>query len=503
MAQVNDLNLQMFYALKVSETSRIPFLFMSLPGCGKSSSVYVWAEVNGYQVEILRGNSTSETEIMGYDVYSGDKNEDSAKHLIPDWAKRIFNNSKNGKKTLLFLDEITGCSPQVQSALLHLVFERKIHNLELPEDCLIVSAGNYQQSLGNEFGLLPPLMNRFCIFNLIPETSDLDVFLNKYQGASMGKSYDFVEDKRKSIKSMESKRKSLDPEIVLRVGEYFERAVKETTKMLITKKTVDLSVADCQGIFADTAEKDSSLKGFVTLRTLNYLRDVAVAAYICYGKAGIQSANFKKMVEGLCGLGLSREGGEVKATDITNNYQTSFIQILSEIDKLNNNKIKEYETFFNAIVTSKSESISPEEIISITNKLAEMRADSELTNISKPLSDEQVQSLSKIISATSKSIVGIGSVKLSTGKTVGDVLNEEIMTKMITKWNNVSKLYKNLKQIVKDPKNLYKKEIISVIDETEKTIKKDSMKITAFNNVVIQNNPSYKSLSLTLMLNFD
>lgn len=40
---------------------------------GKSTSVSMFAKLRGYKLEILRGNSTSETEVMGYDVVDVDK----------------------------------------------------------------------------------------------------------------------------------------------------------------------------------------------------------------------------------------------------------------------------------------------------------------------------------------------------------------------------------------------------------------------------------------------
>ena len=188
----NDINAQIFYALKVSEESRVPFLFMSAPGMGKSTSVDMFAKIRGYELEVLRGNSTSESEVMGYDVVDTTPGSKSTIHLRPSWYNKVLENAANGKRTLLFLDEITTCPEHVQSALLHLIFERKVGDENIPEDTLIVSAGNYSQSLGNTFGLIPPLMNRFCIFNIVPEKEDVKSFLCRYEGAIAGNMVDFM-----------------------------------------------------------------------------------------------------------------------------------------------------------------------------------------------------------------------------------------------------------------------------------------------------------------------
>lgn len=99
----NDINAQIFYALKVSEDSKVPFLFMSAPGMGKSTSVSMFAKLRGYKLEILRGNSTSETEVMGYDVVDVDNPENkSTIHKRPSWYDRVLKNHENGLKLCYF-----------------------------------------------------------------------------------------------------------------------------------------------------------------------------------------------------------------------------------------------------------------------------------------------------------------------------------------------------------------------------------------------------------------
>ena len=66
---LNDsINVSIFTALKVSEMSKVPVLIMSNPGLGKSTTVEMFADVRGYSLILLRGNSTTAEEVMGYDV---------------------------------------------------------------------------------------------------------------------------------------------------------------------------------------------------------------------------------------------------------------------------------------------------------------------------------------------------------------------------------------------------------------------------------------------------
>ena len=299
----NNINQTIYYALRVSEDSGVPLLIMSAPGMGKTSTIEMFAEYHGYHLEVLRGNSTSETEIMGYDVVDLEPGAKSTKHLRPSWFSRVLSEEK---KTLLFLDEITTASPPVQASILHLVFERTVGEEKLPADTLIVSAGNYSQSLSSDFGLIPPLMNRFCIVNILPDITDLDLFLSHYEGGVVGEIKDWKEEVYKSFKSLSGQ--EINPEMIPVASEYIERTVRETTKVLITKnKGLDLRVSDMQGIYSDTSLSDSILLGFVSLRTLGYLVKVSASAYKLFGIKGITgNQNFMKLVEGLVGLGLSR-----------------------------------------------------------------------------------------------------------------------------------------------------------------------------------------------------
>src|SRR5574344_1813220 len=148
--QLNNINVSTSCALKVSEMSKVPVLLMANPGTGKSSTVEMFADVRGYNLVLLRGNSESAETILGYDVAPTDTDKsNSTKHLRPEWFERILRAEENGEKCLLFLDEITTATEYVQSALLHLIFERKVGCEDIPKSTLIVSAGNYASNLSN------------------------------------------------------------------------------------------------------------------------------------------------------------------------------------------------------------------------------------------------------------------------------------------------------------------------------------------------------------------
>lgn len=463
----NDINAKMFYALKVSEVSKVPFLFISVPGMGKSTSVEMFAKIRGYELVILRGNSTSESEVMGYDVVdAANPASKSTKHLRPSWYEQVMQNAANGKKTLLFLDEITTAPEYVQSALLHLIFERKVGMESIPEDTLIVSAGNYSQSLGNNFGLIPPLMNRFCIFNIVPTVKDLDVFLNEYSGAIIGKPKNKMSEINKLLKSIDEMCiPPMSNEEYAKIGEYIESGILEQTKILMTsgKKVIDLAVSDMQSLYQDT-NNDALLKGFVTFRTLNYLKKVTLAAYMSFGKEGLSCPAYRLMVQGLCGIGLSRDisSKNVIVSDVDKDYYNQIGLVIEEIEKLKNTAVPEYNKFFNQMLgrmpledgttlpLGEKVIYTDAQINSITNKISEMVKDPKMNGISRPIDQDVLISLCNVVShnsETNSKAITIRSSEAGVGDPTKDIAVEEFLARIVS-WNYLNDLAVEIKNLV-------------------------------------------------------
>src|SRR5574344_270783 len=58
-------------SIEMSRISKLPVLFISNPGYGKTSTIQQYAEINGYHVESLIGSRFSPEEILGYHVNNG------------------------------------------------------------------------------------------------------------------------------------------------------------------------------------------------------------------------------------------------------------------------------------------------------------------------------------------------------------------------------------------------------------------------------------------------
>ena len=113
------------------------------PGVGKSESVREIAEniktktgkeVNVVDVRLLLFNPI---DLRG--IPTTDKNKESAIWLKP----KIFEMDESDKTVnILFLDEISSCTPAVQAAAYQITLDRTIGEHRLPDNCIVIAAGN-------------------------------------------------------------------------------------------------------------------------------------------------------------------------------------------------------------------------------------------------------------------------------------------------------------------------------------------------------------------------
>ena len=130
-------------------------LGLGAPGIGKSQIVQQIGDKHGFKVIDIRLSQMSEVEIGGL-IYP---NEDKTKtrwltpEILPD-------EKRDGKNTILLLDELTSCSKRVQVAAYQLILDRRIGEYRLPEGTFIVALGNREEDDGVNMGLFnyPVLM---------------------------------------------------------------------------------------------------------------------------------------------------------------------------------------------------------------------------------------------------------------------------------------------------------------------------------------------------------
>ena len=126
-------------------------------GVGKSEIVHKVAKDMGYRIEDVRVALLDPVDLRGVP-----KVEDGRTVFCPP----VFLPSNEQPKTLLFLDELPQGSPSVQNALFQLIKDRKLGEYTLPEDTVIVSAGNRVQDKAGANRVNTALGDRFVHLNL-------------------------------------------------------------------------------------------------------------------------------------------------------------------------------------------------------------------------------------------------------------------------------------------------------------------------------------------------
>lgn len=492
-----DINSSIFAALKVSEKSKVPFLLIGNPGTGKTTTVEMFSKIRGYEMILLRGSQSTPEEILGYDVSEPSISKSTTVKLRPAWFEKLLNNTKSGKKCLLFLDEITTANEYTQSALLHLIFERKVGDEDLPEDTLIVSAGNYASNLSSQFNLIPPLMNRFCIYNIVATETDLDNFLSEYKGASVNGKPNGIEKSMKDLKEMDDLEPSISDEFVLKVSEKIEFSINLTSKSLIRGSKLDLKVTDMQDLYGDL-DNDAALPGFVTLRSLVYLKRLAIASYRCFGKSGLTSDNFRNMVIGTCGIALSRSksDGSVIKTDVTDSYCDSMRKVGDDIDRMMTSSLPKYEDAIKRVIKeigTTNVDLSIEDMNSLMTVIDNVENDKSASKIECPIDPQIITRLGDCISLTSKKSTSEEIDRDKLEKLPADVINGHI-----NKFNMTCRLYQKLYKFITNKSRNYNQDVVTHVGSTvKKVLNKTEFKLST------QASCAKKNLPASVVLNID
>ena len=143
--------------LKAFQVKR-PLFLWGPPGIGKSELVEgITRDLGGIMYD-LRLGQMEPTDIRGIPFY----NKDSGKM---DWAAPVdlpdAETASQYPIVVLFLDEMNSAAPSVQSAAYQLILNRRIGKYFLPDNVVMVAAGNRESDKGVTYRMPTPLANRF------------------------------------------------------------------------------------------------------------------------------------------------------------------------------------------------------------------------------------------------------------------------------------------------------------------------------------------------------
>jgi hypothetical protein len=164
--------------------ANVAVLLWGNPGIGKTSIINSWGESWGFHVESIVGSNREPSDFMGFPI------EVDGQTVYSDlaWARRLA----AADKGLLFLDELTTCSPSVQRVMLRILQERIVGELKLPDTVSIVAAANPPSIAVDGWDLAAPVANRLMHLDWV---FDSDAWLE-------GFITDFAFDNAPSMESM-------------------------------------------------------------------------------------------------------------------------------------------------------------------------------------------------------------------------------------------------------------------------------------------------------------
>jgi len=141
-------------ALSIAVQAGTPVLAWGPPGVGKTAAITAAANALALPLEVVLASIREPSDFSGLPVIR----DDGVKMEPPAWARRLY----SSRKGILFLDEISTAPPAVQAALLRVVLDRVVGDLELPPGVAVVAAANPPEQAAGGWDLSAPLANRFC-----------------------------------------------------------------------------------------------------------------------------------------------------------------------------------------------------------------------------------------------------------------------------------------------------------------------------------------------------
>lgn len=156
-------------SLRKAFKNKRPLFLWGPPGIGKSDIIkQLGTELDSHVIDV-RLSLWEPTDIKGIPYF--DSNDGTMRWAPPaELPSKSF--AENHKQIILFLDEMNSAAPAVQAAAYQLVLNRKVGAYELPDNVVIVAAGNRESDKGVTYRMPAPLANRFVHLEMAIDWDD-------------------------------------------------------------------------------------------------------------------------------------------------------------------------------------------------------------------------------------------------------------------------------------------------------------------------------------------
>ena len=142
-------------AMQILLAAGIPVLLWGDPGTGKTHTIEAFARRAGWRTVSVIASIHDPTDFAGLPV----RTDAGVVFEPPAWARRT---AENDGMSLVFFDEVNTATPATQNALMRVVLEGRVGDLELGESVRFAAAANPPSQNSAAWDLSAPLANRFA-----------------------------------------------------------------------------------------------------------------------------------------------------------------------------------------------------------------------------------------------------------------------------------------------------------------------------------------------------
>lgn len=142
-------------AMQVLLAAKVPVLLWGDPGTGKTETIERYAARAGWRTTTVIVSLHEPTDFGGLPV----RTEEGVVFEPPMWAKEI---AASREPWLVFFDEVNAGTPAVQNALMRVVLEGRVAQLDLGRSVRFVAAANPVHQNVGAWDLSAPLSSRFA-----------------------------------------------------------------------------------------------------------------------------------------------------------------------------------------------------------------------------------------------------------------------------------------------------------------------------------------------------
>lgn len=156
-------------SLRKAFNSKRPIFLWGPPGIGKSDIIkQLGAELDAHVIDV-RLSLWEPTDIKGIPYFDSN---DSTMRWAPPAELPSMEFARKHNMIILFMDEMNSAAPAVQAAAYQLVLNRRVGTYELPDNVVMVAAGNRETDKGVTYRMPAPLANRFVHLEMSVDWDD-------------------------------------------------------------------------------------------------------------------------------------------------------------------------------------------------------------------------------------------------------------------------------------------------------------------------------------------